>query len=153
MDYSNEDFFEIQKAIKFLTDSCLLPDGSQKELKTAKPLVAHSLRVAFQLIEENDDRNLVIAAILHDLVEDAGVDIDIIEKEFGLEVTDIVKAVTYDLNHSDEAEKGERIIQQALRSSDLVIKLKVYDAIDNMKYYTFTPADEKRKEAVLKRCA
>lgn len=146
-----KDCFEYQRAIKLLVDSCLDSDGSQKNLETSKPLVMHSLRIALRLIETRERHELVTAAILHDLIEDAGVTKDEISARFGNEVADIVEAMTYDPHIDDEIEKGRALSKKALAHGSEILKIKVLDGIDNMKNYVFTPEDESRKAKVFVR--
>ncbi len=56
--------------------------------------VSHSVAVATILAEQQMDSTTIAAALLHDVVEDAGVTVDDIRREFGSEVADLVDGLT-----------------------------------------------------------
>lgn len=60
------------------------------------PYIIHPLSVFNFLFEKLlvRDRHLLVAALLHDVVEDAGITLNAIRKQFGLETYNIVKTVT-----------------------------------------------------------
>jgi GTP diphosphokinase / guanosine-3',5'-bis(diphosphate) 3'-diphosphatase len=63
-----------------------------------EPYIDHLLEVA-SLVEEapqGKDPNLVIAALLHDAIEDCGVPHELIADTFGIDVADLVMEVTDD---------------------------------------------------------
>lgn len=62
--------------------------------KSGVPYIAHPMDVASILIKENAPNELVFAGLLHDLVEDTGVDIVTIRRRYGEKVADYVDAVT-----------------------------------------------------------
>lgn len=147
----NKACFEYQAAIKFLTDSVLDNNGQQKYLSISKPLVMHSVRVAFRLIEKGLDKKYVVAAFLHDLVEDTDVTVDDVSQKFGEEVAELISDLTYNPTITDEIEKGRELIKRISSHSKELANLKAYDAIDNMNYYVFTAEDEPRKQKVFVR--
>jgi len=80
--------------VRFLIDCCLDKEGNQK-ITNPKPVVAHSLRMGFDLLRQGYDVDIVIGAVLHDVEEDAGVSIKEIEKNFGKKVAKTVEVVEY----------------------------------------------------------
>src|SRR5258706_5065231 len=62
-----------------------------------EPYINHLLEVASLVAEATGgtDPNLVIAALLHDAIEDQGVTSEMLASEFGQHVADIVIEVTY----------------------------------------------------------
>ena len=70
------------------------------------------------------DPNLVIAALLHDAVEDQEVPLEIIAREFGKQVADIVMEVTDDKSLPKEDRKRKQIEAAPKKSKDAkLIKL------------------------------
>ena len=63
-----------------------------------EPYINHLLEVATLVGEATDgtDPNLVIAALLHDAIEDQEVPLEVIAEVFGQEVADLVCEVTDD---------------------------------------------------------
>jgi len=59
-----------------------------------KPYIVHPLAVALEIAKRNFDSNVIIAALLHDVVEDGNVTLDTIKEKFGSNVADIVSYVT-----------------------------------------------------------
>jgi len=58
------------------------------------PYITHPFFVGMELIRLGCDENTVIAGILHDTLEDTFLSKEIIEKEFGAEVLNLIEAVT-----------------------------------------------------------
>ena len=54
------------------------------------PYILHPLEAAVIVGTMTDDQNLIAAAVLHDVVEDAGVTIEEIEAKFGKRVRELV---------------------------------------------------------------
>lgn len=61
---------------------------------TGHPFITHPLAVAFKLAEMGFNMNMVVAGMLHDAVEDTGVTLEDIKKEFGEDVMNMVDGVT-----------------------------------------------------------
>lgn len=59
---------KIEKAIKFLVHQI------DKNGKNSKPVIFHSLKVGIHLYNLGYDKDIVIAGVLHDVLEDADVD-------------------------------------------------------------------------------
>lgn len=68
-------------------------DGMRRR-KGDAPYVLHPMEAAVIVGTMSDDQNLIAAAALHDVVEDAGVTIDEIEQHFGKRVRQLVECET-----------------------------------------------------------
>ena len=64
--------------------------------KSESPYILHPMEAAVIVGTMTDDQNLIAAAALHDVVEDAGVTIEEIEKSFGRRVRELVESETED---------------------------------------------------------
>ncbi len=94
--------------------------------KSGAPYYLHPRRVAAYVAEEHGDGHpAVIVALLHDVVEDAGVTLESIRSEFGLEVSEAVDAVT--------KRKGEplELYYERVRGNRLALIVKAADIRDN----------------------
>ena len=56
------------------------------------PYIVHPMSVAVNLMKNLASENLILAGLLHDVVEDAQVTFSEIEKKFGKEVRELVSA-------------------------------------------------------------
>ena len=70
-------------------------DGMRRK-KSSAPYILHPMEAAVIVGTMSDDQNLIAAAALHDVVEDAGVSIEEIEERFGKRVRELVGAETED---------------------------------------------------------
>ena len=70
-------------------------DGMRRK-KSEAPYILHPMEAAVIVGTMTDDQNLIAAAALHDVVEDAGVTIEEIEQRFGKRVKELVASETED---------------------------------------------------------
>ena len=68
-------------------------DGMRRK-KSEAPYILHPMEAAVIVGTMTDDQNLIAAAVLHDVVEDAGITIEEIEEKFGKRVRELVKPRT-----------------------------------------------------------
>src|SRR5277367_4798113 len=83
-----------------------------------EPYINHLLEVARLVAEATlgKDPDLVIAALLHDAVEDQEVPYELITREFGKRVADVVKQVTDDKSLPKEERKKKQIASASKKS-------------------------------------
>lgn len=106
-----------------------------------EPYINHLLEVASLVAEakHGEDPDLVIAALLHDAIEDQEVPSDLIAREFGKRVADVVKQVTDDKSLAKEERKKRQIASASKKSNEAKI-IKLADKTSNMRAITFSPA-------------
>ena len=68
-------------------------DGMRRK-KSESPYILHPMEAAVIVGTMTDDQNLIAAAALHDVVEDAGVTLSEIEEKFGTRVRELVESET-----------------------------------------------------------
>jgi guanosine-3',5'-bis(diphosphate) 3'-pyrophosphohydrolase len=97
------------------------------------PYINHPIRVALTLAETGGETNidLLVAAVLHDTIEDTQTTPSEIEKQFGTAVLNLVLEVTDDKNLPKEERKKMQVLH-ALHKSPLAKKLKLADKICNV---------------------
>ena len=106
--------------------------------KSGEPYITHPLQVAIYLSEISLDVETIIAALLHDLIEDTEITYEDIKNKFGKEVADIVDGVTkldkIKYNTTEEA-KADAIRKMVIAmSKDIrVLILKLADRLHNIK--------------------
>ena len=70
-------------------------DGMRRK-KSESPYILHPMEAAVIVGTMSEDQNLIAAAALHDVVEDAGISIEEIEEKFGKRVRELVESETED---------------------------------------------------------
>jgi len=80
-----------------------------------KPGVAHNLRVGSHLQELGYNQDIVMAGILHDLIEDTAITASEIKKEFGVRVTELVMANTFDDSIDDKVRRYRELFGRCLK--------------------------------------
>ncbi len=111
------------------------PPGLTKVRKgTEIPYIVHPLAVANLLIRVNSPEPLVIAALLHDVIEDTPVTIQEIRTRFGPEVADLVTALSEpDKKASWEDRKTHTIEYLEKKAGDAVVLVALADKLDNIR--------------------
>lgn len=110
----------------------------QRRKGTDVPYIVHPAAVALILQRHGCAEAVVIAGILHDVVEDAGISLDQIRREFGDQVADIVAAVSERKRAADGSvrsweerkQEGLALLQRAGAEAALV---KAADTIHNIR--------------------
>lgn len=106
----------------------------------AEPYINHLIETAELVCGalEEPDVNLVIAALLHDTIEDAGVTSEELEERFGADVADLVAEVTDD--KSLPKADGKRLqIENAPKKSVGAQTIQLADKISNLRSIATSP--------------
>ena len=135
---------EIERAIVFMIQKI------QERCYNEKPLILHSIRVGLRLMEQKEDKAVVIAGFLHDLVEDTDCKIEEIKKKFGEKVATLVTACTFDRKIKDYKKRWRNLISNIKKAGRDALVIKLVDQIDNLPYYMLISDDRKRHEVMLK---
>ena len=116
-------------------------DTWRRKGSAQEPYINHLLEVASLVAEatHGKDPDLVIAALLPDAIEDQEVPSDVIAREFGKRVADVVKQVTDDKSLPKVERKKRQIASASKKSNDAKI-IKLADKTSNMRAITFSPA-------------
>ena len=113
-------------------------DGMRRK-KSDAPYILHPMEAAVIVGTMTDDQNLIAAAALHDVVEDAGITIEEIEKRFGKRVRELVGAETEDKREDLPPSETWRIRKEesltVLKNTDDIGVLMVWlgDKLANMR--------------------
>src|SRR5450432_1769221 len=125
--------------------------NQKRKGKAGEPYVNHLLEVAHLIagaIQETDS-DLVVAALLHDVIEDAGVTKEELVGRFGSDVAELVAEVTDDKS-LPKAERKRLKVETAPKKSVRAQAIKVADKISNLRsILTSPPADwdfQRKKE-------
>ena len=113
-------------------------DGMRRK-KSEAPYILHPMEAAVIVGTMTNDQNLIAAAALHDVVEDAGVTIEEIEEKFGKRVRELVESETEDKREELPPAETWRIRKEesleVLRNTDDIAVLIVWlgDKLANMR--------------------
>ena len=114
--------------------------------------MSHPLEVADILADLNMDTITIVAALLHDVVEDTQVKLEEIDDAFGEEVAMLVNGVTK-LSKISFRTQEERQVESfrkmflAIAEDIRVILIKLADRLNNMSTLKFMPAAKRLKKA------
>jgi GTP pyrophosphokinase len=146
--YSEEELANVRKAYEIAAEA----HSEQKRL-SGEPYIMHPLNVALILSKLGMDDASVIAAILHDTVEDTIMTYNDVKSTFGQTVADLVEGVTKIGKvplQTKEEQQAENIRKMLLAMSrDIrVIIIKLADRLHNMRTLMFKP-EQRRREIAL----
>src|SRR6476659_522812 len=118
--------------------------------KSGDPYITHPLAVATILAELGMDTITLVAALLHDTVEDTGLPIEEVAAEFGPEVAHLVDGATkldkVKLGEAAEAETIRKMIV-AMARDPRVLVIKLADRLHNMRTLRFLPPAKQERKA------
>ena len=113
-------------------------DGMRRK-KSEAPYILHPMEAAVIVGTMTADQSVIAAAVLHDVVEDAGVTIEEVEKRFGKRVRELVDSETEDKRADLPPEATWRIRKQeslaVLSGTDDICVLMVWlgDKLANLR--------------------
>jgi guanosine-3',5'-bis(diphosphate) 3'-pyrophosphohydrolase len=123
--------------------------GDQKR-KSGDPYITHPLAVATILAELGMDTTTLVAALLHDTVEDTGYLLEELGADFGEEVAHLVDGVTkldkVKLGAAAEAETIRKMVV-AMARDPRVLVIKLSDRLHNMRTMRFLPPEKQARKA------
>jgi len=138
-------FEPLSKAFNFAIEA----HKNQKRISGA-PYVVHPVAVADILAELKLDSATIITGLLHDTIEDTKTTYEVVLKEFGKEVADLVDGVTKisaleeKAADSSQAENFRKLILAT--SKDIrVLLVKLADRLHNMRTINAFKSEEKKK--------
>lgn len=146
--YTEEEIANVKKAYEL---AAKVHEG-QKRL-SGEPYVMHPLSVALILARLGMDDASIIAAILHDTVEDTELTNDEIKKEFGDTVAELVDGVTkigrvpLQTKEEQQAENIRKMLIAMSRDIRVII-IKLADRLHNMRTLMYKPEQRRRDIAL-----
>jgi len=144
---SNVDDDLITKAFKFALEA------HKHDLRASgEPYIYHPYEVAMIVVEEFPlDDITVVATLLHDVVEDTDFDLNLMMKEFGKEVTEIVDGVTkisgiFKGQDITKAENYRKMLLSMVKDVRVIL-VKFADRLHNMRTLEFVSPDKQKRIA------
>jgi Guanosine polyphosphate pyrophosphohydrolases/synthetases len=120
--------------------------------QSGEPYIDHPVAVATILLELSLDAESIAAALLHDVVEDTGVSLEVIETFFGANIAHLVDGVTklsgLESKSKEEIQAGSyRKMFIATADDPRVILIKLADRLHNMRTLGATSPDKQKRVA------
>ena len=120
---------KLQEAIKFATEA----HGDQKRKYTGEPYITHPIAGMEIVREVPHTEEMLMAAVLHDTVEDTPVTIEDIKTKFGTKVAELVNGLTDVSRPEDGNRKTRKAMDRAhlAKQNAEVQTIKLADLIHN----------------------
>ena len=140
------DFAQIRAAFEY-ADQC--HDGQKR--KSGEPYIIHPLAVAQIVAEQKLDSESIMAALLHDVIEDTPATHEDVEKLFSPTIANLVEGVSkltriQYATKEDEQMENLRKMLIAMSKDIRVILIKISDRLHNMRTMEYqSPAKQKQK--------
>jgi len=120
---------------------------------SGEPYFIHCLNVAKILAELRMDQTMLIAALLHDVVEDTPVTLDELTEEFGETTAFLVDGVTkisnirYQSKEEQQAETFRKMLLSMAKDVRVII-IKFADRLHNMRTLNYIPEKKRQRIAI-----
>ena len=121
--------------------------------KDDSPFVSHPLAVADLVADLNLDMESVLAALLHDCIEDTSVTYEEVAKKFGVTVADLVDGVTkltkmqYTSKEEEQMENLRKMFM-AMAKDIRVILIKICDRMHNIRTMEYQSERKQREKSL-----
>jgi GTP diphosphokinase / guanosine-3',5'-bis(diphosphate) 3'-diphosphatase len=125
--------------------------GTQKRA-SGDPYFSHPLEVAAILTELKVDDATIVAAMLHDTIEDTAITREDVDKAFGEEIGGLVDGLTklgkldFVTMHAQQAENFRKLLL-AIADDARVLLVKLADRLHNMRTLRFVPEEKRARVA------
>ncbi len=125
--------------------------------RSGEPYIIHPLCVGIILADLEMDKETIAAALLHDVVEDTGMELSEVDAEFGTEIANLVDGVTkltqlnYDKDKIEMQAENLRKMFLAMAKDIRVIIIKLADRLHNLRtlqYQSHEKQIEKARETL-----
>lgn len=145
--YSDDDIKLIWQAYNFARAA-----HAEQKRESGQPYILHPLAVATILVDLGLDTETIVAALLHDVVEDTDVTIEQVSEQFGETIAVLVNGVTklskYDIPDRDQRDaEGIRKLFLAMISDVRIILIKLGDRLHNIRTIDSLPEDRQHRIA------
>ncbi len=141
-----------KKKIKKAYELACVAHGDQRRV-SGVPYILHPTSVACILADMGMDTDSIVAALLHDTVEDTDVTLDDLSDQFGEEVAALVDGLTKirKIQYTDREERQAENVRKMLiaMSNDIrVIIIKLADRLHNMRTIECVSEQKRRDKAL-----
>ncbi len=144
---SHSEGYDIPKITQAYEAASAAHEGQMR--KSGEPYITHPLSVAVILADMGMDTASVVTALLHDVVEDTEIALDVIRKEFGTEVARLVDGLTklgkipFSSREEQQAENIRKMLISMAQDVRVII-IKLADRLHNVRTLRFMPEQKQR---------
>ncbi|MFI4955720.1 MAG: RelA/SpoT family protein [Gammaproteobacteria bacterium] len=143
-----------QAQVEKITEAYALAAKAHEKQKrsTGDPYIVHPVAVARILASLRMDADAIMAALLHDTLEDTGIDKEQLSKQFGPAVAELVDGVSkltqihFDSREEAQAENFRKMLL-AMTQDIRVILIKLADRLHNMRTIDALSLEKRRRIA------
>jgi len=141
------DLEQIDRALRFSASA----HRGQKRM-SGEDFIQHSIAVAKTLVEQLLDTTSIVAALLHDVVEDSDIRTEEIAREFGPEVAGIVDgltkiaSLTFRSTAEQQVENYRKLLLSIAKDARVII-IKLADRLHNMRTLDALPPEKQLRIA------
>ena len=126
---------------------------SGQKRKDGSPYVTHCVAAADIAADIGLDEDSIVAALLHDVIEDTNLKHEDIARQFGTQVADIVEGVTkltrvQYTSKEDEQMENLRKMLMAMAKDIRVILIKIADRLHNMRTMDYQSPEKQRSKSL-----
>ena len=121
--------------------------GEQKR-KSGEPYYTHPLEVAYMISDYKLKTDIIVASILHDIIEDTEVTAGMILDNFGWRITEMVDMLTRDRPDGSKLSVEEVLNNAYQKQDEEVLLIKIFDRLHNLTTLD-AMTDEKKKKIAL----
>ena len=114
--------------------------------KSGEPYYTHPLEVAYLVSKYKLTTNVIVTAILHDIVEDTEVTVGMIVDEFGRRIEEMVDRLTRDRPDGSKMSVEEIIIVSIEKDDKEVLLIKAMDRLHNTQTIGSMPSHKQEKQ-------
>ena len=131
--------------------ACLAHSGQKR--RDGSPYVTHCVAAADISVDMGLDEDSIVAALLHDVIEDTDLVYADVARQFGEAVADIVEGVTkltrvQYTSKEDEQMENLRKMLMAMAKDIRVILLKIADRLHNMRTMAYQTEEKQRSKSL-----
>ncbi len=146
--HAPDDAARIEKAFHYAAEA----HGDQRR-KSGEPYIVHPVETAVLLDDMGLDVDSIVAGLLHDCIEDTPATFQMIEKEFGASVANLVEGVTklgrivYSSKEEEQMEDLRKMFV-AMAKDIRVILIKLADRLHNARTFQYLSPKKQREKAL-----
>ena len=128
-DHSSD--IEIENAINFLVKNIIATGNNPK------PVILHSIRVGMSLLKLNYPKEVIIAGILHDIIEDSLVNSNMVFEKFGSRIAELVLGNSFNKNIENLEDRYKDLFSRCLLRGRSALIVKTADIYDNLSFFIY----------------
>lgn len=122
---------KFEEAVRLLVEYAPTSDEN-----TRKALIPHDIRVGVYLYNNNYSEDVIVAGLLHDILEFTDIKEELILEKFGKNVLGLIKANSKNKSILDKNERRDENIKRCVEYGEDALIIKTADILDSFQYYT-----------------